>query len=195
MSPYPAQTNRETIIRTAASLVEREGVDGLLLSQVASELGIKSPSLYRHFSNKAALIQAVIELTFDRLYEAYQTALRNENGHPKERLMDIFHAHRDFAHANPNNYILAYTATDPDLRTDPAKLEQQAITIQAIMTQISGEEGSLSALRGALALVHGFVMLELKDQLQRGGDLRLAFEASVEAYLLGWQQIKNNRNL
>jgi AcrR family transcriptional regulator len=187
MSPYPAQTNRDAIIQTAKMLIERDGVDGLLLSQVAAELGIKSPSLYRHFSSKAALIQAVIEHAFDQLYQAYEGALRNESETPKDRLLEIFRAHRDFAHANPNTYILAYTATAPELRTDPDKLEKQAISIQKIMSQISGEQQSLSALRGALALVHGYVMLELKNQFQRGGDLRLAFEASVSAYLRGWE--------
>jgi len=191
MSPYPAQTNRKAIIQTASILIESEGIDGILLSQVASELGIKTPSLYRHFSNKAALIQAVIEHTFDLLNETYQTALQNEGNPPKERLLELFHAHRDFAHANPNTYILAYTATAPELRTDPEKLEKQAISIQTIMAQVSGEDQSLFALRGALALVHGFVMLELKDQLQRGGDLDLAFDASVTAYLRGWKSINN----
>jgi AcrR family transcriptional regulator len=187
MSPYPAQTNRDAIIETAKVLIERDGIDGLLLSSVAAELGIKSPSLYRHFSSKAALIQAVIEHTFDQLYQAYAGALHNESEHPKDRLLEIFHAHRDFAHANPNTYILAYTATAPELRTDPVKLQKQAISIQKIMSRISGEQQSLSALRGALALVHGYVMLELKNQFQRGGDLRLAFEASVRAYLHGWE--------
>jgi hypothetical protein len=38
------------------------------------------------------------------------------------------------------------------------------------MAKISGEDQSLSSLRGALALVHGFVLLELKDQHPHGGD-------------------------
>ena len=57
------------------------------------------------------------------------------------------------------------------------------------MAKITGQKQSLPALRGALALVHGFVMLELKDQLQRGGDLTMAFDASVNAYLHGWKSI------
>jgi len=107
---------------------------------------------------------------------------------PHEKLHTLFHAHRAFAHANPNTYILAYTTTDPELRTDPDELEQQAVVIQKVMAQITGEAQSLPALRGALALVHGFVMLELNEQLQRGGDLTAAFDVAVNAYLRGWQQ-------
>jgi len=184
--PYPAQTDRKGIIKTAIVLIEREGSVGLKLSRVASEIGIKSPYLYRHFKNKAALTQAIIEHTHEKLFEAYAAVMQDEGNDPQERLLNLLRAHRDFALANPNSYILAFTATDPRVRTDAMQLEQQVIPIQRIMAEISGEEHSLSALRGALALVHGFVMLELKDQLQRGGDLTVAFETAVSAYLNGW---------
>lgn len=179
------------ILETARTLVEREGIEGLKMSQIAAEIGIKPPSLYRHFASKAAITQAVIEHTFDKLNEAYGKALKDTTDDPVERLLSLFRAHRNFAHANPNTYILAYTTTAPELRTDPEKLERQAIPIQEIMAQISGSEASLSALRGALALVHGFVMLELKEQFQRGGDLTQAYEACIDAYLRGWLMINS----
>ena len=78
------------------------------------------------------------------------------------------------------------SATEPELRADPARLEQQVLPIEALMAAIVGPERALVALRGALALVHGFVMLELGQQLRRGGDLDAAFAAAVEAYLAGW---------
>jgi len=167
-------------------LIERDGMDALSLARLASELGIKPPSLYRHVRNKAALLQAVIEQTYRRLFEAYQSALGSTEQDPQAMLLGLFHAHRSFALANPHTYFLAFTATDPELRTDPGYLEGQAVPIQQIMAHISGEDQSLAALRGALALVHGFVMLELKNQLQRGGSLSDDFDAAVKAYLRGW---------
>ena len=70
-------------------------------------------------------------------------------------------------------------------------LEALAIPIQQVMAEISGEEGSLAALRGLWALLHGFMLLELSGQFRRGGDLEAAFVQSVEAYLNGWCQEKN----
>jgi AcrR family transcriptional regulator len=186
MSPYPAQTDLETIIATAIALIEREGVENLSLKEIAAELGIKTPSLYGHIASKNALLKAVIERTYRKMFAAYEITLQKAGEDPGERLRALFHAHRSFALANPNTYILAYTATDPELRADPVELEQQAIVLQQIMAQISGQEDSLSALRGALALVHGFAMLEINEQLQRGGDLTKAFDAAVNAYLRGW---------
>jgi hypothetical protein len=54
------------------------------------------------------------------------------------------------------------------------------------MAEITGEAESLPALRGLLALMHGFVMLELAQQFRRGGDLDAAYDKAVRAYLNGW---------
>jgi len=191
--PYPAQTDRNTIIQTARTLIEREGVEQLSLARLATELGIKAPSLYRYIPNKAALLQAVNLLTYRQLFLAYETALQVAGDDPQDRMLAIFRAHRAFAHANPETYVLAYTTTVPEQRADERVLEQMALLIQELMSAISGPERSLAALRGALALVHGFVMLELKDQLKRGGDLTQAFEESIAAYVAGWQQRGNRR--
>jgi hypothetical protein len=83
--------------------------------------------------------------------------------------------------------MLAYAVQNPELRADPNMLLERAISVQKIMVKISGEENSLPALRGLLALIHGYIMLELNGQFQRGGDLSLTFEEIVSAYLQGWQ--------
>ena len=75
MSPYPVQTDRKAIIETARALIERDGVEHLSLGSVASELGIKAPSLYRHVKGKGALLRAVIEQTYQDLFSAYDEAL------------------------------------------------------------------------------------------------------------------------
>lgn len=187
--PYPAQTDRTTIVQTARTLIEQEGVDQLSLAWLASVLGIKAPSLYRHVPSKTALLQAVVTLTFQQLFEAYTMALDAGGDTPEEQLLAILRAHRAFAHANPRTYVLAFTTTVPEQRADEAMLARLALPIQQLMAALSGPAQSLAALRGALALVHGFVMLELNQQLRRGGDLDAAFNAAITAYIVGWQQV------
>ena len=58
--------------------------------------------------------------------------------------------------------------------------------VQEIMARISGAENSLAALRGSLALTHGFITLELNGQFRRGGDLSETFDQIIRAYLAGW---------
>lgn len=177
-------------MRTARALIERQGAERLALADVAAVCGIKAPSLYRHVPSKAALIQTVNALTFQLLFDAYNTALAAAPSHPHDRLRALCRAHRAFAHANPRTYILAFTTTTPEERADERVLEQRALPIQAIMAELVGAVRSLPALRGALALIHGFVMLELNEQFRRGGDLPAAFEAAIDAYLAGWQQVE-----
>lgn len=186
MSPYPVQTDRATILETARALIERAGVESLSLAQLASELGIKAPSLYRHIASKNALLKAVIEQTYMNLFRTYDEAFESASNDPKDQLLRIAQAHRGFVQTNPNTYMLAFTTQNPELRTNPDILLDRAVFLQQIIAQISGQENSHPALRGLLAIVHGYVMLELNEQLQRGGDLSATFDAVVNAYLRGW---------
>ena len=187
MSPYPIQTDRETIIETARRLIERDGEENLSLAQLAAELGIKAPSLYRHIASKNALFQAVVEQTALKLFEAYDKALETAGDSTQAKILQLAAVHRTFAHQNPNTYMLAFAAHPPEIRANPDMLLNRAVALQQIMSQISGEENSLPALRGLLAIIHGFVTLELNGQFQRGGDLAAAYETAIHAYLQGWQ--------
>lgn len=192
MSPYPVQTDRETIIETARILIERDSVESLSLGKIAEELGIKAPSLYRHVASKTAILQAVIEQTYMSLFRAFDEVLESAGDDPAgddpiEKILKLSQIQRTFALENPRTYTLAYTAQNPELRTNPDILLKGALSLQKIIAQISGEEDSLPALRGLLALVHGFVTLELNGQFQRGGDLSATFDTVIQAYLQGWK--------
>ncbi len=185
MSPYPAQVNRETVIDKARELIEADGLDQLSLGNLAAALGIKAPSLYKHVASKTELLRAVNTVTTQRLVAALRTAATDDD--PEQRLLEIARVYRDFAHAYPHTYALAFTNALPEIRPDAQQLEQLALPLQAMMVPISGPEASLAALRGIWAIIHGFVMLELSGQFQRGGDLPAAFIQAVQAYLRGWQ--------
>lgn len=185
--PYPAQINRETVIAAARDLIESEGMAQVSLSRLADNLGVRTPSLYRYVENKTALLRAVNEATFRGLFAAI-TPLLDTPGTANQRIMAIAVAYRAYAHRHPVTYGLAYTNTIAELRPDPAEQEQAVLPFQALLAEISGESDSLPALRGLLALMHGFVMLELAGQLQRGGDLQAAYIQSIRAYLAGWEK-------
>lgn len=185
--PYPTQVDRETIITQAREMIAAEGIEALSLSKLAASLNVKAPSLYRHVDSKTSLLRAVNFLTAQKLFLALDEGLAQAGPDAVEKLTAVLTAYRTFAHANPHTYLLAMTNNKDAHRPDENALEQMAIPFQEIMTQISGSEKSLAALRGALALAHGFVMLELNAQLRRGGDLDEAFQEAVNAYLRGWQ--------
>ena len=57
----PPGLSRELIARTALELADREGVEGLTMRRVASELGVTAMSLYTYFRDKDELIDAVLD--------------------------------------------------------------------------------------------------------------------------------------
>lgn len=66
---------REEILRAAEQLlIETGGDEGLTLRSVAQRVGVTTPSLYRHFPDKAALVGAVCLRVWDELTESMQRA-------------------------------------------------------------------------------------------------------------------------
>ncbi len=185
--PYPSQITEEAVIETAREMIEAHGVDNLSLHKLAAALGVKAPSLYRYFRNKMAVLRAVNDATFRGLVAAIVAPLALD-ADAETKFVAIAHAFRDYAHAHPVTYGLAYTNTIDALRMDDDEQEEAVLPFQALMTEICGEADSLPALRGLWAMIHGFVALELAAQFRRGGDLDATFEQAVRAYLRGWQR-------
>ncbi|MEM9954298.1 MAG: TetR/AcrR family transcriptional regulator [Chloroflexota bacterium] len=183
--PYPSQIDRDSIIRTARQMIEDEGVDKLSLRSLAESLGVKAPSLYRYVKNKTALLRAVNERTArdlaQHLYDASETSLET-----RERLIAIAHAFRQFVHDNSACYMLSVNTPQDDTRPDADERVQLILPIQRIFSEILPEEQTLPALRGVYAFLHGWVILEVMQQFERGGDLDAHFEIALRAYLASW---------
>lgn len=182
--PHPAQVTHEQILHTARRLFEAQGYEQVTLARLAEALGIKAPSLYKHFSDKAALLKAVNTLTMSELTHAMQKATL-EFSTPYARAEAMASAYWDYALAHPAAYSLAFN-NQLGSAPDPAVAEALALPLQAIFAEGVGAENALTALRGAWALLHGFVMLYLTERFQRGGDVTQAYQSALRAYLRGW---------
>lgn len=186
--PYPSQINAETILETARDMITLNGVEKLSLNKLAAAMGVKAPSLYRYYRSKAALLRAINEDTITRLFTTLNPVLEMPIA-PTDQVMEAARRYRTFAHANAAVYGMLFTNTIDDLRPDPEASVRMVLPFQALMATLCGEQHALAALRGFLALMHGFVMLELAEQLRRGGDLSVAYESSVRAYMAGWRAL------
>ena len=192
--PYPSQVDKARIVEQAQQLLEAEGLEALSLAKLAEALGVKAPSLYRHVGHKGELLQAMNQVTVEALFAAMHDARTTAPADPKAQLLAIFHAFRRFAHAHPQSYELLFARQAAGERPDEGLLTGLALSLQSIIAQLSGEAQALAALRGALALAHGYVMLELNQQLRRGGDLDATYEQVITAYLVGWTEDRRQRS-
>lgn len=185
--PYPSILNRDDLVKKARDMIERNGLEQFSMHKLAAEFGVKTPSLYRYFRNKAELIKAVNTETLQFLFEALLPEL--EQGETaRERLMAVAAAYRQFVQANPVTYGIAFGNTSPEHQPDEDMPEANVQIFQNIIAELSGEENSLTATRGILAYMHGFISLELANQFRRGGSLDEAYFQAMQAYLDGWQR-------
>ncbi len=93
--PAPKFT-REQIADVALAIVDADGLDGLTLRKVSSELGVHNTALYRYFPNKQALVEAVLS----RAYERTNLSVPQEGSH-RDRLLALARASRRSIEAHP----------------------------------------------------------------------------------------------
>jgi AcrR family transcriptional regulator len=158
------------IVSVARALLVEHGPEGLTLGQVAGRLGIKAPSLYKHFASKRALEAVLIAEGL----EASAGALRAAG----PDLASIARAYRRFALANPQLYRLM---TERPLPRDllPEGLEQRAA---APIVEAAGDP---DLARAAWAFAHGMVQLELAGRFPPDADLDPAWTKAIAAFTSG----------
>src|SRR6266702_530573 len=94
---------KDRIVRHALGLVDLEGVDALSMRRLAGELGFDTMALYRHFPNKAAIIDALMQAVFAEM------PLPSRDGDVWSRLPELARAFRRVAHAHPHLFTLIAT--------------------------------------------------------------------------------------
>jgi AcrR family transcriptional regulator len=63
------QIRREQIAQAGLSLVASQGLKGLSMAGVASQVGLVASAIYRHFKNKDQMIDAILNLIRDKLMD------------------------------------------------------------------------------------------------------------------------------
>ena len=162
---------RREIVAAARQILERDGESALTMRRLAGSLGIKAPSLYKHFPDKETLELELVIAGFEEAAERFEESVRNS---PHRPLASLAEAYRAFAQDHPHLYRLM---TDRPLRRDrmPEGLEQRAAMPLLEAT------GSLDLARATWAMAHGMVMLELNGRFPPDADVDAAWVAGVTA--------------
>jgi AcrR family transcriptional regulator len=109
---------REELIEAAARILESSGdAQALTLVAVAREAGVAAPSIYRHFSDRNHLVEAVVADRFERLDDALLDAMSGTSD-PAEALRACCDAYCRFGLEHPGHYQVLFSAS---LALDPAR--------------------------------------------------------------------------
>ena len=63
----PAIITKERVAAVTLRIIDEEGLDAVSIERIASELGVRGPSLYHHFADKAAILTEVARLVLGDL--------------------------------------------------------------------------------------------------------------------------------
>jgi AcrR family transcriptional regulator len=163
---------RDEILAGATDLLERAGgsEEAVTLRAVAREVGISAPSIYAHFADREAIVDAIVNGAFGDFNGAIQAASDaavQAGGGPRERLRAGCAAYLEFAAERPSRYKLLFERRDLiGVGSEANRLiriesfEQLIANVQACVD--AGLSASDDPARDAAAIwaaLHGFATL------------------------------------
>ena len=181
---------RRAMLQAAVRTIRTHGIDGLTLRGVGSALGVSRTALYRHFTDKAALLATVAAEGF-RMLRLDLEAAWNEGGRGRVGFEAMGVAYVSFAVAHPSHYRVMFGADIPkdgaDIREDanPELAQEGAGSFQVLVDAITALQEQDLARRDdphqmalfVWAAVHGVAMLAIDGRL---GPQALAIESLTD---------------
>ncbi len=173
--PQPAvRTPRAAeIVAAAHRVLEAEGMGALTMRRLGVETGMRAPSIYKHFPDKASVELALIDEGLAGVGQVLHAAVEEAGGcRPVRALLTAYRTH---ALAHPNLYRLATAGPLDRARLTPG-LEEWAGEPFFLVTR---DPAWAQALWSA---AHGMVILELDGRYPAGSDLDATWEAAIGAF-------------
>lgn len=158
---------RADILAGATQLLEQTGSEeAVTLRAVARQVGISAPSIYSHFADREAIVDAIVDDAFADFNAAIRDAVAAADG-PLARLRAGCAAYLRFAGERPNRYQLLFERQNvlayPDQPVSPIRIESFEALVTCVQACI---DAGISASRDApldskaiWAGLHGYATL------------------------------------
>jgi AcrR family transcriptional regulator len=174
-------------------LLEREGAEAVTMRRVADAVGITAMAIYRHYPDRAALLNAVADQGFAELAAAVQRTRLPARIEP--RLLRLTDVYVDHALVHPRLFELMFLARRKGARRYPRDFKagrSPTLNPSVAVLQEGMARGELRAddpweiAFEMGALVEGLVMLYLGGRIGGGRrQLRALIRRSIRRYLHG----------
>ena len=105
---YHHRDLRNALQEAALELIAERHSPEFSLRELAAALGVSHPAVYRHFADKAALLEALAERGFDRLRRYQEVEIARAGADALERLYALDDAYIRFAEENPGAFWLMF---------------------------------------------------------------------------------------
>jgi AcrR family transcriptional regulator len=187
---------RRALVEEALRTIHTAGVEHLTLRGIGEKLGVSRTALYRHFSDKQALLAGVGREGF-RMLRLALTEAWEEHGKGREGFDAMGAAYVQFAVAHPSHYRVMFGRFLESCSKDAEFIQEATAAFQVLVDSLVEQQRSglirrddpVLLARFIWSVVHGISMLVIDGQLrgldERGDALnRYAIErmrAAIEA--------------
>ncbi|TLN14095.1 TetR/AcrR family transcriptional regulator [bacterium] len=186
MSPKK-RIDKDTVVRTAATLMEEGGADALSLTRLAGKLGIQTPSLYNHIDGLGGLQRELTLMSARNLADRMEQAAIGRSGN--QAILAIAQAYREYIKSVPALYQNSLRASGNRAQKDPEleALEERTVRVVLVVVESFGLRGddAIHAVRGLRSLIHGFASLEVAGGFGMPLDCDESFRRLLEIYIRG----------
>ncbi|HEY3457735.1 MAG TPA: TetR/AcrR family transcriptional regulator [Bryobacteraceae bacterium] len=174
---------RQALIQSGLELIAEQGARALTLRELGKRAGVSRMAAYRHFRDRAALLDAIREAGFELFADALEQARLAVRSDFTSRMQALAVAYVRFARENPAYFEVMFSPSGDSAASHHSPAGERAFealhgTIRE--GQTSGEVragNSLLLASAAWAIVHGISTLELDRQFSK----EMAPEKFVEA--------------
>jgi AcrR family transcriptional regulator len=182
-----------SILAAARELLDREGVTAVAMRPVAERVGITPMAIYRHYADRASLLNAVADEGFGEIARRVQALPLN--GDVEHRLMQVGEVFLEAALRSPNLYELMFLVPRAGARVYPRDFKAGRSPTFNPTVRILEEAMRAGELRPddpveiafeLSALSHGLIVLYLGGRVaQSEGEFRLLYQRCFRRYFNG----------
>lgn len=185
---------RDRIFQAAKALFARDGVSGVSMRDVAKAAGVTPMAIYRHFTDKEALIDALMADGF-AAWEAKVRTIRVKD--PLLWLERLFDAFLDFALSDPHRFDAAFIFPSKTARRypddfvagrSPVIAMAYARIDQAKQENKLGDCPTPEIAVTLSALAQGFVSMQRANRFMSEHQLRIIYRAAMRRSMLSFGQ-------
>ena len=183
---------RQRILTAAAGIHRARGLSALTIRAVARKVGVTPMAIYRHFRDKEALVEALVDSGFVRWESSLATAI--DVREPVARIRAALIAYAEFALRDPHSFELMFLSRRENVPEAPRSLAGSAspafstliTTVREAMGQsMIAEGGAAETTLLAWATAHGLIALHFSGRFGHDARKFQAVYVSAVDRLLG----------
>jgi len=119
----PAEKRRAVTVEAVVELAGEQNPSEITAAAIAKRMGLTQGALFRHFPNKEAILQAVMEWVAERLISRIEKAVQKESS-PLAALESMFMAHVEFITEYPGIPRILFGELQRSGETAPKRMAQ-----------------------------------------------------------------------